>query len=122
MFGDNPCVTSLDSMPREPFPWGSITWLMNDRICPDAEQTFGVVRIDPGVSNALHSHPNCEELLYVVEGRCEHRLNEQVVTLQTGDLIRIPANTEHNAVNTGDTPVVMIVCYSASNRLTRAIE
>ena len=112
-------VTGVDGMPHEDFEWGSIAWLMNGAICADAQQTFGVVYINPGMTNSLHSHPNCEELLYVVSGRCQHTLGDQAYALGAGDMIRIPAGTPHNATNTGWAPVVMVISYPCPDRQTR---
>ena len=116
------CVTNVEQMPHEVFPWGSITWLMSERICPEAQQTFGIVYINPGVTNTMHSHPNCEELLYVMQGQCDHSLGDEMHSLRAGDLIRIPPNTKHNALNTGWAPVVMVISYSAPNRMTDVVE
>jgi quercetin dioxygenase-like cupin family protein len=83
---------------------------------PAAEQTFGIVKILPGRRNPLHSHPNCEEVLYVLSGSCEHRLGEQIVTLRPGAAIRIPRNLPHWAKCTSDQPLVAVICFSSAHR------
>jgi len=112
------CVTNAEQMPHDTFDWGAITWLMNESICPHARQTFGLVYINPGATNALHSHPNCEELLFVVSGQCRHSLGDEAHELKAGDLIRIPPDMAHNATNTGWAPVMMVISYSAPDRQT----
>ena len=54
--------------PATPFPWGEIRWLYHRHLAADAEMTFGVVTIRRGERNPMHSHPNCEELLYLLQG------------------------------------------------------
>ncbi len=100
------------------FPWGAIKWLCNDEIDSDTEMTFGLVFLNVGESNPLHFHPNCEELLYILSGECDHRLGDDTFPMKAGMMIRIPQGVKHNAVNTGWQPVTMIVCYSAADRQT----
>jgi quercetin dioxygenase-like cupin family protein len=104
------------------FPWGAIKWLCNQELDPEAVQTFGLVHILPGERNPVHYHPNCDELLYVLAGECEHSLEEETVHLTAGSLIRIPAGARHNAVNRGWQPVQMVICYSSADRQTIFVE
>ena len=104
------------------FDWGAIRWLMNGALDADAAQTLGVVYILPGERNPRHYHPNCEELLFVLSGECEHSFEERSVRLRPGDLIRVPAGVRHNAVNTGWEPVRMLVCFSSPDRQTVMVE
>ncbi|MFQ6131924.1 MAG: cupin domain-containing protein [Armatimonadota bacterium] len=98
------------------FAWGRIVWLCNSQIAPEAEMTFGVVTIEAGQTNPVHSHPNCEELLYVISGQCRHSLDDEWVDLGPGDLIRCPAHARHNAINTGSEPVKCVIAYSSPDR------
>lgn len=106
----------------EEFPWGEIRWLWNSKINPNAKQTFGVVRINPGEKNMAHIHSNCEELLYVVSGECEHGVGDEVYHLKEGMLINIPADVEHYAINTGDEPFEAVICYSSAERQIKGVE
>jgi quercetin dioxygenase-like cupin family protein len=104
------------------FPWGAIQWLCNAEIDPDAQQTLGLVYIQPGQKNPLHLHPNCEELLFVLSGECDHRLDDAVHHLEAGSMIRIPAGAKHDARNNGWEPVRMLICYSSPDRQTVFLE
>lgn len=108
--------------PALSFEWGAIKWLCNGEIDPDALQTFGLVFINPGQQNPPHYHPNCEELIYVLSGECDHRLGDATIRLEPGSLLRIPANMVHCAVNTGWDPVRMVIVYSAPDRQTVFLE
>ena len=118
---ENP-VTSPADVGMETFPWGNIKWLCNDQLYPETEQTLGVVFINPGEKNMLHYHPNCEELLYVISGECNHSLGDAWYHMTAGDMIRIPRGVKHNAINTGWEPVRMLVSYSAPDRQTVMVE
>ena len=115
---DSATLTDVNDGESLQFPWGAIKWLCNDEIDSQAEMTFGLVFLNVGESNPLHIHPNCEELLYILSGECDHRLGDDSFPMKAGTMIRIPRGVKHNAVNTGWQPVTMIVCYSAADRQT----
>ena len=96
--------------------WGELNWKITGQSTSGAEMTFGTCLINPGQRNPLHSHPNCEEYLYVVSGACEHRLGEQSVTLAPGDMIRIPRNVQHWARAIGSEPMLAIIVFSSEER------
>lgn len=100
------------------FPWGKLFWLLNSHMAEDAELTVGICVIDPGNRNGEHLHPNCEEVLFVLEGECDHWLGEERIHLTPGMMIRCPAHMPHCAVNTGDVPFRAFVCFSRPDRHT----
>jgi mannose-6-phosphate isomerase-like protein (cupin superfamily) len=89
---------------------------MSNKIDPGANQTFGIVRIDAGQSNPLHLHPNCEELMYILSGTGTTRIDDKVVSLQPGDLVRIPAGVLHQATASGSGPLIAVISYSSGDR------
>ena len=123
-------MTDADASPAEPrivhlgqgiaerSDWGTIEWLANRRLTPGAELTFGHVRLEPGASNPRHLHPNCHELLYVLEGAIDHELDGVTVRLEAGDLLHIPIGAPHQAHNRDDRPCVVVVTYSTEDRQT----
>lgn len=102
--------------------WGHLSWLVGEEEMPGAEQTFGVVTIQPEQRNPLHLHPNCEELLYVVSGECDHRLGEDMYHLTPGSVIRIPRGVPHWAKCTSDEPLVAVISFSAPDRRAESLE
>ncbi|MBM3214955.1 cupin domain-containing protein [Candidatus Poribacteria bacterium] len=118
----NPRPINTRTATGDDFPWGRIRWLSSQALDPDAEMTFGVVYIDPGESNPLHYHPNCEEVIFVLAGQCDHRLGDESFALEVGSSLRIPRGVVHKAMNTGWEPVMMVIAYSAPNRETVFLE
>jgi quercetin dioxygenase-like cupin family protein len=104
------------------FSWGSISWLVNGEMVPNSEQTFGVVTIFSGKRNPLHAHPNCEEILYIVSGECDHKIGDEVYRLKTGDVICIPREVEHWAYCTSSEPLKAIISFSSPYRKTDFFE
>jgi quercetin dioxygenase-like cupin family protein len=111
----NVTVQSLEKVEKVKYDWGWIRWMMNSKVNPDSQMTFGVVEIEPNQRNPLHGHSNCEEILFVVSGSCEHRVGERVDLLRAGDMIRIPAGAPHMA-RTLDEPMRAIIVYSSGER------
>lgn len=100
----------------ESHDWGALRWVVSGDLDRSATTTVGICRIDPGHSNPLHRHPNCDEVLVVVSGRCEKRIGESVSELGPGDAVRIPRGVEHRASALGDEPLVCVVSYDTPNR------
>jgi quercetin dioxygenase-like cupin family protein len=101
---------------KVPTGWGELNWKITDQSMAGTEMTFGTCFIEAGKRNALHSHPNCEEFLYVVSGSCEHRLGEETVQLNAGDAIRIPRNVRHWAKALGDQSLFALIMFSSGQR------
>ena len=99
-----------------PTSWGELNWKLTDQAMPGTEMTFGTCYIRPGERNGLHSHPNCEEFLYVLSGACEHKLGDEMVTLNAGDTIRIPRDVPHWARALGDEPLFALIMVSSGKR------
>ena len=95
--------------------WGTLTWLASDPLT-GSSITVGRVVIYKGRSNPRHSHPNCEEVLYLLAGRLVHTVGAARVTLDAGDTLVIPAGVVHNATSVGDVDADMIVTYSTGQR------
>jgi quercetin dioxygenase-like cupin family protein len=101
---------------RVPTEWGELNWKITDQSMPGTEMTFGTCQIAAGERNALHSHPNCEEYLYVLSGSCEHKLGDATVLLAPGDTIRIPRNVRHWAKALGTEPLLALIVFSSGKR------
>lgn len=115
-------IRSTESVEPAQLSWGRLSWLIGEEQTPGAEQTLGVVTILPGKRNPLHMHPNCEELLYVIEGEADHKLGEEMFTIKAGDVIRIPRGVPHWARAKGDTPLLALISFSAPDRATENLE
>ncbi|WP_100405333.1 cupin domain-containing protein [Bacillus solitudinis] len=98
--------------------WGKIQWLCGNHIDADSEMTFGMVYIEAGKSNPRHYHPNCEELIFVLSGECEHSLGDESFHLKPGMMLRIPRNVLHDAKVTSWEPCRMLIMYSSPDRQT----
>lgn len=96
--------------------WGSLNWLTSQAIGNAQGVTLGRVQIKPGYSNPRHTHFNCEEALYMLQGRLEHTMGDEVLILEAGDTLVVRAGLVHGARNIGADEVDMIVAYSSGVR------
>ena len=115
-------VTHRDQLPVETFPWGNIQWIANSQLLPAGQQTLGICQINPGHANALHYHPNCEELLYVVQGTGRHSFDDQWIELRPGTTIRVPTGVKHNLINEGREVMITWISFSSGERQTVFLE
>lgn len=115
-------VQSLGRVAAETTSWGSLRWVMNARLDPAAGITLGVVELKAGQSNPLHTHPNSEEVIYVLSGSCRHRVGNDWVTLKAGDALHIPAGVPHSATASPDGPMRCIVAYNTGTRQFKPVK
>ncbi|MFC1601805.1 cupin domain-containing protein [Candidatus Sumerlaeota bacterium] len=105
--------------PREQTEWGSLQWLVAAANGASEQMTLGRVTFKPGQANPPHHHPNCEEILFVVQGQLEHTLPQGgTARLGPGDCIVLPTGHGHQATNVGEEEAVVIVAFSSADRQT----
>jgi quercetin dioxygenase-like cupin family protein len=85
--------------------------LRHDLSVPGREVIQVLVAFGPGVVAARHSHPG-EEIVYVVEGVLEYRLDGRPpVTLKAGEGLFIPAGGIHEVANVGGGKAAELATY-----------
>ncbi len=112
-------VVRKEDVPPQETDWGGLQWLVSAANGASTRMTFGRVTLGPGKANPMHSHPNCEEILFVVSGRIEHSLPEGgTASLGPGDCIVLPEGATHQARNVGSDEAVVVVAFSSAERET----
>ena len=71
-----------------------------------------VMHINPGEDIGLETHPDNDQVLYLVSGKGEVVLNGEKREFNAGDAVLVPAGTEHNFTTLGDAPMKIITTYS----------
>jgi len=62
---------------------------------------LGVLTLGPKETVTEHYHPYSEEFLYVVSGSMEVDLDDDPISLSTGDALLVPIGVRHRVRNTG---------------------
>lgn len=96
--------------------FGSVHWAVREGDPLGAEQTIGLAVFDAGKGNVEHVHPNCEEVVFVLEGEVEQTLGDERTVLRRGDLIVVPRGVQHRLLNSGTSPVRTYIVFSAPDR------
>jgi quercetin dioxygenase-like cupin family protein len=100
----------------DPTDFGSVQWAVRDGDPEGAEQTADLAVFDAGKGNVEHVHPNCEEIVYVLDGEVQHTLGDQSTRLRAGDLIVVPRGVPHRLQNDGSSPVRAYIVFSSPDR------
>ncbi|WP_168694357.1 cupin domain-containing protein [Sphingomonas flavalba] len=101
----------------EKTPWGQLEWFAHRSLGNASHLTTGRATIRPGDANPPHWHPNCDEVLYVVQGRIMHRVGDKEYEMRAGDTVMIPEGTIHNARNIGTEDAVLMVSFNSADRV-----
>lgn len=101
-----------------PMRSGTLTWFASQQLGNSETMTVGRATLPPGGMNPRHFHPNCEEVLHVLQGRIMHTMGDDEAELTSGDTITIPVGVVHNARNLGDTNALLLICFSSADRET----
>ena len=107
-----------DDVETQVFPWGNLNWLSEPRVTGTSNMATGYIRLLPGKGHDSHNHPNCEEVLYILEGKGMQTIELENETLKRevkkGDLVFVPADVSHSTLNIGNDDLIFIAVYQFS--------
>jgi len=89
-----------------PLEGGVLQWLVDRDLGAQHVMAYRLA-LEPD-SALSHVHVGAEEVLYVLEGTGEVRVEGATHQVGTGQAVFIPAGAEHSYVNTGATPLVIV--------------
>jgi len=115
---NHPIILRAADAAHVPMESGTLTWFASRQLGNSEAMTVGRSTLPPGGMNPRHFHPNCEEVLHVLEGRILHTMGDDEAELSPGDTITIPAGVVHNARNIGETEALLLICFSSADRET----
>src|SRR2546430_17485726 len=85
---------------------GVLQWLIDRDLGAEHVMAYRLV-LDPD-SALSHVHAGAEEVLYVLEGTGEARIEGATHQVGPGQAVFIPGGAELAYINTGDTPMVLV--------------
>jgi|KBSMisStaDraftv2_1062788.scaffolds.fasta_scaffold130498_2 quercetin dioxygenase-like cupin family protein len=115
-------VTRPPAFTTEQMPWGHLVWQVSGSLGNSDEMTLGRCVLEPGQANGRHFHPNCDELLEVLDGSIVHTWDAEEVAMERGDIISVPAGVVHNARNVGEGRANLLICFSSAWRETTPVQ
>ncbi len=98
---------------EESHPGRYMRWLANENSLKAKNLSVCVIRVLPGETvRPAHSHPNSEELIYIIEGSGKVMIENEVGEVRTGTAILFEQGKIHMLKNTGDTEM-KVICFFA---------
>jgi mannose-6-phosphate isomerase-like protein (cupin superfamily) len=80
-----------------------------------------VMTIPAGGEIGEEVHEDTDQVLTFVSGVGEARVGGETRTVEAGDLVAVPAGTQHNFVNTGPNPLVLYTVYGPPEHADGAV-
>ncbi len=77
---------------------------------PLRRQSLAEATLRPGATTLAHSHPNTEEVYYLLQGQGIMAIETEQQAVSAGDAIAIPAGQRHQIMNVGAGDLVLLCC------------
>lgn len=91
--------------------WGTLKWMNTPEITGSEAFSAGVVVLDPGKGHERHTHPDSEEILYILSGEGEQTIAGEEQLVGPGEMVYIPAGVEHSTMNSSWEPLRFLAIY-----------
>jgi quercetin dioxygenase-like cupin family protein len=83
----------------EPLEGKTHHWYFRDGLGDSESLVFVRARIVPGSGHPFHTHPEMDEIIYVLSGEMTQWLEQESRVLKPGDSIFIPKGVVHGCLN-----------------------
>jgi|GEM_PF-581568 len=83
--------------------------------------TIGLMSHAAGTGAQLHRHPDVEQFMYTISGRCEVSVEGEEKVIGPGDLWHVPPNALHGNIVVGDEDWVFVVAKDVGKQEGRSI-
>lgn len=109
---DEEYIITPDDVESQLFDWGVLKWMSTPEVTGGERFSAGVVKLKPGKGHERHTHPDSDEILFVIRGKGEQEVAEQTREIEAGDMVFVPEGVEHGTVNTGWEPLLLLAVYA----------
>lgn len=100
-------------VPEVEHPGRYMRWLANEDSLPAKQLSVCVIRVMPGETvRPAHSHPNSEELIYIITGSGKVMIDGEVGEVRAGSAILFEQGKVHMLRNSGSEEM-KVVCFFA---------
>lgn len=100
-----------EDVETQQFEWGVLKWLSTPTVTGATEFSAGIVQLVPGAGHERHTHPESEEILYVISGQGQQTVDGETFEIGPGELVFIDADTPHSTINTGWETLKLVAIY-----------
>ena len=94
-------------------PGRNLRWLVNAELLGAKHLSACVIKVAPGETvRPAHSHPNGEEVFYIIAGSGRVMIEGEVAPVREGSVVLFPQGKVHMLQNNGQTEM-KVVCFFA---------
>jgi quercetin dioxygenase-like cupin family protein len=106
-------IVDETSIPALDLPGRQLRWLMTEENTGARHCSMCMIQVAPGETvRPAHSHPNGEEIIYIVHGTGKVMIEGVVEPVKAGSAVLFPQGQVHMLRNTG-TEEMKVVCFFA---------
>ena len=106
-------VVHEDDVKEIPLPGRNLRWLVSDDSLNATHCSACVIRVAPGETvRPAHSHPNGEEVIYIIRGAGRVMIEGAVENVRAGSTVLFPQGAVHMLQNNG-TEEMKVICFFA---------
>lgn len=107
-------IIDLETIAGRAYPARRTTYNLVGGTSPVASRHFalGYVVLDAGGGQVPWHNHDQEEIYFVLEGRGQMCVEDEITELRAGQMVHIPSHAFHQLTNTGDEPLRMVYCYA----------
>lgn len=109
---DHEYFVEADDVESQVFDWGVLKWMSTPEVTGGERFSAGVVKLEPGKGHERHTHPDSDEILFVIRGRGEQEVADTTRQIEAGNMVFVPEGVEHGTVNTGWEPLLLLAVYA----------
>ena len=104
-------VTPAEAI-REDYKGRTNYWLSRPDLTDARQLQLCQATLPPGEGHAFHTHPELEEVIYVLAGEVEQWVETEKRLLRPGDIAHIPPGVVHATFNSSDNDAVILAILS----------
>ena len=106
-------IVDEESIEALKLPGRDLRWIVTKENTNAQHCSMCVIEIAPGETvRPAHSHPNGEEIIYILTGSGRVMIEGEVGAVKAGTAILFPQGKVHMTQNTGDVPM-RVACFFA---------
>ncbi|MCW5556385.1 MAG: cupin domain-containing protein [Verrucomicrobiae bacterium] len=104
-------ITTAEAL-QEDYKGRTNYWLARPEIADARDLQLCRAILPPGEGHAFHTHPELEEIIYVLEGEVEQWVEQERRVLKPGEVAHIPRGLVHATFNAGGGDAVILAILS----------
>ena len=109
-------VVNVNEVPVGKIPGRETRDLINGKTVGAKTISLRITDVLPGeVCTPGHTHTECEEVIFILAGKGDIKIDEQVFPMKVGDAVYLPIGVSHLIRNTGKEVMRMACSFSSAD-------